>query len=94
MSLATCCEAIRAAVGPGARPGVPERRLPVPDVPQSGETGSAPRTAPPRRGGPLRAGRDTDLVLDGATFSRHRADSVFPERLEWRRRVNAILFHE
>ena len=30
----------------------------------------------------------------GCHIRRHEADCTFPERLEWRRRVNAILFHD
>ena len=49
---------------------------------------------------PLRAGADPyaldgiQTLCRGCHIRRHQADSVFPERLEWRRRVNAILFPE
>ena len=49
---------------------------------------------------PLREGSDPyaldgiQTLCRGCHIRRHEADCTFPERLEWRRRVNAILFHD
>ena len=49
---------------------------------------------------PLREGSDPytldgiQTLCRGCHIRRHEADNAFPERREWRQRVNAILFHE